>query len=89
MLFTKFVTKLIYGAVTLDDAEYCLLEFNKKWGKKYPQIIKFWRSNWVELLTYFKYPKEVHRLIYTTNAVKGFHRMLRYILCKKRLMVLF
>ena len=27
--------------------------------------------------TYFKYPQEVRTLIYTTNAVEGFHRMLR------------
>jgi putative transposase len=69
--------KLVYGAPTLDDAEYRLEEFDEKWGKKYPQIIKSWRANWAELSTYFKYPEEVRRLIYTTNAVEGFHRMLR------------
>jgi len=69
--------KLIYGAPTLDDAEYKLEEFREKWGKKYPQILKSWDTNWAELSTYFKYPEEVRRLIYTTNAVEGFHRMLR------------
>ena len=69
--------KRIYGAPTLDDAEYRLEEFREKWGKKYPQIIKSWETNWAELSTYFKYPQEVRRLIYTTNAVEGFHRMLR------------
>jgi putative transposase len=69
--------KLIYGAPTLEDAEYRLEEFREKWGKKYPQIIKSWEQNWTELSTYFKYPEEVRRLIYTTNAVEGFHRMLR------------
>lgn len=54
-----------------------LEEFNEKWGKKYPQIVKSWQANWAELSTYFKYPEEVRRLIYTTNAVEGFHRMLR------------
>jgi putative transposase len=29
------------------------------------------------LSTYFKYPQQVRTLIYTTNAVEGFHRMLR------------
>jgi putative transposase len=69
--------KLIYGAPTQDDAEYHLEEFRENWGKKYPQIIKSWEQNRTELSTYFKYPEEVRRLIYTTNAVEGFHRMLR------------
>ena len=69
--------KLIYGAPTLEDAEYRLEELREKWGKKYPQILKSWDANWAELSTYFKYPQEVRTLIYTTNAVEGFHRMLR------------
>ncbi|QDR79502.1 IS256 family transposase [Sporomusa termitida] len=69
--------KRVYGAPTLDDAEYRLEEFGDKWGKKYPQILKSWQANWTELSTYFKYPQEVRTLIYTTNAVEGFHRMLR------------
>jgi len=69
--------KLVYGAPSMDDAEYRLEEFREKWDKKYPQILKSWESNWAELSTYFKYPQEVRRLIYTTNAVEGFHRMLR------------
>jgi len=69
--------KLVYGAPTLDDAEYRLEEFREKWEKKYPQILKSWDNNWAELSTYFKYPQEVRTLIYTTNAVEGFHRMLR------------
>ena len=69
--------KLVYGAPSLDDAEYRLEEFREEWGKKYPQILKSWDANWAELSTYFKYPQEVRTLIYTTNAVEGFHRMLR------------
>jgi putative transposase len=69
--------KLVYGAPTLEDAEYRLEEFRDKWNKKYPHILKSWDTNWAELSTYFKYPNEVRRLIYTTNAVEGFHRMLR------------
>jgi len=69
--------KLVYGAPTLEDAEYKLEEFRETWGKRYPQILKSWDANWAELSTYFKYPAEVRRLIYTTNAVEGFHRMLR------------
>ena len=69
--------KMIYQAPTEDDALYHLEEFKEKWDKKYPQISKSWENNWVALSTYFKYPQEVRRLIYTTNTVEGFHRMLR------------
>lgn len=69
--------KAIYKATSEDDALYHLEAFSEKWGKKYPQISKSWNDNWLELATFFKYPEEVRRLIYTTNAVEGFHRMLR------------
>ena len=41
------------------------------------KISQSWRSNWANLSTYFKYPQEVRRLIYTTNAIEGFNRQLR------------
>ena len=69
--------KKVYQAVSEDDALFHLEELREKWNKKYPQICKSWDDNWAELSTYFKYPDEVRRLIYTTNAVEGFHRMLR------------
>ena len=69
--------KRVYGAPTLDDAAYRLEEFREKWAGKYPQILRSWDENWAELTTYFKYPCEFRRVIYTTNAVEGFHRMLR------------
>jgi putative transposase len=69
--------KLVYGAVTEDAALRALEEFKGAWDKKYPQIGRSWTANWTELSTYFKYPQEVRTLIYTTNAVEGFHRMLR------------
>lgn len=69
--------KAIYKAPSEDDALYHLEEFSEKWNKKYPQISKSWNENWSELSTFFKYPDEVRRLIYTTNTVEGFHRMLR------------
>jgi putative transposase len=69
--------KKIYGAVSEEAAMYALEEFGEKWNGKYPQIYKMWSSNWTDLAGFFKYPEEMRRLIYTTNAVEGFHRMLR------------
>ena len=69
--------KLIYSAATLDDAEYQLEVFREKYGQRFPYILKSWDENWPELSVFFKYPEAVRRLIYTTNPVEGFHRMLR------------
>lgn len=69
--------KKVYGAVTEEAGLYALEDFKAKWNTKYPQIYKSWNANWAELSGFFKYPMEMRRLIYTTNAVEGFHRMLR------------
>jgi putative transposase len=69
--------KKVYGAVSEDAAMYALDEFREQWDAKYPQIYKSWKANWEDLSGFFKYPSEMRRLIYTTNAVEGFHRMLR------------
>ncbi|MDE6596616.1 MAG: IS256 family transposase [Oscillospiraceae bacterium] len=69
--------KKIYAAVNLDDAEYAKEEFREKWDKKYPNILRSWDRNWAELTTFFSYPEEIRKLIYTTNAVEGYHRMVR------------
>jgi putative transposase len=69
--------KKIYGAVNTQDAEYALEEFREKWNKKYPAILRSWDENWAELTTFFEYPQEIRHLIYTTNAVEAYHRMVR------------
>jgi putative transposase len=69
--------KKVYGAVSEEAALYSLEEFKERWNSKYPQIYKSWEANWADLSGFFKYPAEMRRLIYTTNAVEGFHRMLR------------
>ena len=69
--------KKIYGAINLDDAEFAREEFREKWDKKYPAIMRSWDENWAELTTFFNYPEEIRRVIYTTNAVEAYHRMVR------------
>ena len=71
--------KKVYKANSIDEAEVALDELDKMWGEKYAHVIKSWRSNWVRLTVYFDYPKEIKRLIYTTNPVESFHRQLRKI----------
>lgn len=69
--------KTVYRADTKDLAEQHLLELDEKWGKQYPMVLKSWQSKWDNLSAYFKYSAEIRRLVYTTNAVEGFHRQVR------------
>lgn len=69
--------KPIYQATSKDLAEENLLKLEEKWGKKYPLVIKSWNNNWHNLSSYFKYPPEIRKMIYTTNAVEGLHRQIR------------
>jgi transposase-like protein len=69
--------KAVYGAADEQSALSALDDFESAWGKKYPKIASSWRENWANLSTYFKFPAEVRRLIYTTNAIEGFNRQLR------------
>ena len=76
---TESWLKLIFasGAIDEETALYELEQFAAKWDSKYPKISVSWKAHWPELSTYFKYPQEVRRLIYTTNAIEGFNRQLR------------
>ena len=69
--------KMVYAAPDEAAALEELESFGEKWNSKYPKIYKSWSERWATLSTYFKYPNEVRKLIYTTNAIEGFNRHLR------------
>ena len=69
--------KKVYAAPTEEAALENLEEFGQKWNAKYPKIHKSWAERWTTLSTYFKYPEEVRKIIYTTNTIEGFNRQLR------------
>ncbi len=69
--------KMVYQAATKSQAESELINLEENWGKKYPVVIKSWNENWEELSAYFQYDEPIRKLIYTTNAVEGFHRQVR------------
>lgn len=75
----KFMIDLkeVYQAATRESAEANLRQLSEKWGDKYAVAIRSWQNNWEYLATYFAYPAEIRRLIYTTNSVEGYHRQLR------------
>ena len=71
--------KKIYTAVTLEEAESNLAAFSEKWRKQYPSCVRSWEENWDILSTFFEYPMEIRKIIYTTNIIEGLNRQFRQI----------
>lgn len=71
--------KKVYAAVTLDEAEENLRQFGDTWRKQYPSCVKSWEENWEVLSTFFEYPAEIRKIIYTTNIIEGLNRQFRQI----------
>ena len=71
--------KLVYTAVTEDEALNNLIRFKEKWSKSYPSCVKIWEDNWDILSTFFAYPAEIRKIIYTTNIIEGLNRQFRQI----------
>jgi len=69
--------RAVYQASTLKKAELELQNFEDKWGKKYPIIIRSWRKNWDRLSTYFDFPAVIRKSIYTNNPIESYHRQVR------------
>jgi putative transposase len=53
----------------LEDAE---LKF-----PQYAQALKSWRTNWANLTSFFDYPAEIRKIIYTTNTIESLNRQFR------------
>jgi putative transposase len=77
--------KTVYQAPTREEGELNLLKLAETWGDKYPAAIRSWEKNWDELSTFFDYPAEIRRLIYTTNTIEGYNRQLRKVTKNKSL----
>lgn len=75
--------KRVYQAATRDEAESNLGQLDQRWGTKYPMAVRCWQTNWLEASTFFDYPAEIRRIIYTTNSVESYHRQLRKVMKTK------
>lgn len=75
----EFVTDLkrVYQASTKEEAETGLLQLDEKWSAKYKIAVKSWQDNWEDLSQYFQFTYGIRRLIYTTNILEGYNRMIR------------
>src|SRR5215469_6114894 len=70
--------KDIYRAVDAAAGEAALTAFDESsWGKKYPAIGQSWRRAWAEVVPFYAFPREVRRILYTTNAIEALNAKLR------------
>lgn len=69
--------KDVYAAINKEAAEDALDRFAEKWDKKYHYAVQSWRDNWDCLTTFFDYPMEIRKIIYTTNTIESLNRCIR------------
>jgi putative transposase len=77
--------KQIYQSVTEEEALLELDNFCLRWDDKYPQISRSWRAHWSNLNTLFKYPQDIRKAIYTTNAIESLNSVIRKAIKKRKL----
>jgi putative transposase len=67
----------VYTALDREAAQTALEAFKVTWGGKYGRLVESWEADWEELMAFMDYPKELRRMIYTTNPVEALHRIIR------------
>jgi putative transposase len=77
--------KRVYQAVTEDAALQALEAFATTWDVKYPQISKSWFAHWPNLNTFFAYPVDIRKAIYTTNAIESLNSVIRHATKKRKI----
>lgn len=69
--------KEVYTAPNKVAAEHALDGFAAKWEGKYKHAILSWKTNWENLTSYFEFPMEIRKIIYTTNTIENVNRGIR------------
>lgn len=69
--------RTIYTAINEAEAKIALQALYTKWDTKLHYILDDWQSKWEELMAFMQFPKEMRRMIYTTNPVEAVHRVMR------------
>lgn len=76
--------KQIYQAPTEALALQALASFSQQWDSKYPAISKSWQTHWENLNTFFSYPEDIRKAIYTTNAIESLNSVIRHAIKKRK-----
>ena len=74
----------IYKSATEDETLLELDVFAETWDSQYPQISRSWRKHWENLNTLFKYPDDIRKAIYTTNAIESLNSVIRKAMNKRK-----
>ena len=69
--------KRIYQSVTAEQALEELEAFSDKWDCKYAAISRMWNQHWDNLIPFFQFPKDIRKVIYTTNAIESLNSVIR------------
>ena len=77
--------KRVYQSASEDEALQALADFADRWDVKYPQISRSWRDHWDNLSTLFRYPTDIRKAIYTTNAIESLNSVIRKVIKKRKL----
>lgn len=77
--------KKIYQSATEEEALQALEQLSQRWDSKYPQISRSWRAHWDNINTLFKYPDDIRKAIYTTNAIESLNSVIRKVIKKRKL----
>ena len=76
--------KAIYQAPTEEAGQQALEAFAAAWDSRYPQISRSWQANWANLATFFAYPADIRKVIYTTNAIESLNSVIRHAIKKRK-----
>lgn len=76
--------KAIYQAPTEEAGQQALKAFAAAWDSRYPQISRSWQANWPNLATFFAYPTDIRKEIYTTNAIESLNSVIRHAIKKRK-----
>ena len=76
--------KAIYQASTEEQGKLALRQFGERWDDKYPQISRSWTEKWENLNTFFAYPADIRKAIYTTNAIESLNSVVRKAVKKRK-----
>lgn len=77
--------KRIYQSATEQEALHELERFAEQWDDKYPHISRSWQTHWPNLNTLFRYPEDIRRAIYTTNAIESLNSVIRKAINQRKL----
>lgn len=64
------------------SGESAMAAFVAKWKSKYPKL-KVWSENAENVLTFYDFPEDLRRLVYTNNRIESFNKQIKRLVKKQ------